>query len=292
MKKDFKLFCFGFGQVARYFVQNLIKKNIKFKLIATNTTKTQIKNFKGISYKTYFFSNNKFDKDLLNDLNSSNKVLISIPPKDKEDIVLKNFNKNFKKGKFDWVTYLSATSVYGDHKGRWVDEKTKLKSITKKGIARKICEKSWLKYYKNYNLPVQIFRLSGIYSIEKNLIKRLKIGKQKVVQTRNHYFSRIHVEDIAEILTLSIKKYYSGEIFNISDDFPCSNEEVTTYAVKLTKMIMPKKIKIGKINNVQLKEFYKNSKKVNNIKMKKFFNYKLKYPTYREGLRMISNYKF
>jgi len=292
MKKDLKLFCFGFGQVARYFVQNLIKKNIKFKLIATNTKKTQIKNFKGISYKNYFFSNNKFDKDLLNELNSSNKVLISIPPKNKIDIVLKIFNKNFKKAKFDWVTYLSATSVYGDHKGRWVDEKTKLKSITKKGVARRICEKSWLKYYKNYDLPVQIFRLSGIYSIERNLIKRLKTRKQKVVQIRNHYFSRIHAEDIAEILALSIKKNYPGEIFNISDDFPCSNEEITKYAVKLTKIVMPKKIKLDKINNKQLKEFYKESKKVNNSKMKKFFKYKLKYPTYREGLQMISNYKF
>ena len=292
MKKDFKLFCFGFGQVAQYFVQNLIKKKFKFQLITTNTKKTQIKNFKGINYKTYFFLNNKFDKKLLKDLNSSNKVLISIPPKDKIDIVLKTFNKNFKKNNFDWVVYLSATSVYGDHKGQWVDEKAKLKSTTKKGIARLFCEKNWLKYYKNFKLPVQIFRLSGIYSRERNLIKRLKEGRVKVVQKSNHYFSRIHVEDIAEVLTLSMKQNYSGEIFNISDDRPSSNEEITKYATKLTKMSVPKKIKVDKIDNKQLVEFYKDSKKVNNSKMKKFFKYKLKYPTYKEGLYVISKHKF
>ena len=39
-----------------------------------------------------------------------------------------------------------------------------------------------------------------------------------------------------------------------------------------------------------LKNFYKDSKKVDNKKMKKFFfNYKLKYPTYEEGLNYIFN---
>ena len=134
--------------------------------------------------------------------------------------------------------------------------------------------------------------MSGIYSIERNLIKRLKTGKANVVQKSNHYFSRIHVEDIAEILTLSIKQNYPGEIFNISDDRPCSNEEITKYAIKLTRMLMPKKIKQAQINSKKLKDFYKDSKKVNNSKMKKFFKYKLRYPTYKEGLYMISNYKF
>ena len=38
-----------------------------------------------------------------------------------------------------------------------------------------------------------------------------------------------------------------------------------------------------------LKNFYKDSKKVNNKKMKEFFNYKLKYPTYVEGLNYIKD---
>ena len=30
--KNFKLFCFGFGQVAKYFIKNLIKNNFNFEL--------------------------------------------------------------------------------------------------------------------------------------------------------------------------------------------------------------------------------------------------------------------
>jgi nucleoside-diphosphate-sugar epimerase len=37
---------------------------------------------------------------------------------------LKNY---FKSNKFKWITYLSATSVYGDHNGEWVDENSETK---------------------------------------------------------------------------------------------------------------------------------------------------------------------
>ena len=40
-----------------------------------------------------------------------------------------------------------------------------------------------------------------------------------------------------------------------------------------------------------LKELYKDSKKVDNKKMKFFFNYKLKYPTYKDGLEMIRDHE-
>ncbi|MDC0247875.1 NAD-dependent epimerase/dehydratase family protein [Pelagibacteraceae bacterium] len=291
MEKNFKIFCFGFGQVAKYFVKNLIKKEFKFDLIATNTKKTSLEKFSGLEYKSYFFEDDNFDKDLINDLNSSNKILISISPKNDVDLVLKNFNESFKKNKFDWVTYLSATSVYGDKKGQWADENATLESTSRRGIARINAENSWLEIYKNYKLPVQIFRLSGIYSLESNVINRLKMGKLKIVKKKNHYFSRIHVEDIAEILTLSLKKNNAGHVFNISDDHPCSNEEIAKYAQQLLNLDKPEEINFEEIESEMLKEFYKDSKKIDNRKMKDFFKYTLKYPTYKEGLAMIKNHK-
>ena len=289
MKKNFKLFCFGFGQVAKYFVKNLIKNNFNFDLVSTNTNGTEFKKFNNLKYKSYYFVDNTFDKDLINDLSTSNKVLISIPPKNKTDIVLKTFAKNFQESKFDWVTYLSATNVYGDKKGQWVDEDSNPEAKSDKGIARLNAENNWLRYYENFNLPVQIFRLTGIYSIENNVIKRLKMGTLKIVDKKNHYFSRIHVEDIAEILKLSLKKFDSGQIFNLSDDYPCSNNEIAEYAANLIKVNLPKKIKPNDIESEILRNFYKDSKKVSNKKMKEVFSYKLKFPTYKEGLNNIFN---
>ena len=60
MKKKFKLFCFGFGQVGKYFVNNLIKNKFNFSLIATNTNKTKIDKFNNLNYKSYYFKDEKF----------------------------------------------------------------------------------------------------------------------------------------------------------------------------------------------------------------------------------------
>tara|TARA_Y100000590_G_scaffold192762_1_gene219070 strand:- start:625 stop:1503 length:879 start_codon:yes stop_codon:yes gene_type:complete len=287
MGKKFKLFCFGFGQVAKYFVNNLLDKNSLSELITTNTKKTETKKINNFKYKSYFFSDNNFDIDLINDLQSSKKVLISIPPKNKNDLVLKNFGKYFKNKNFDWVTYLSATNVYGDKKGEWVNENTDPNPLSSKGKSRFVAENEWLNFYKKFLLKIQIFRLSGIYSKENNIINKLQTGDYKIVEKKNNFFSRIHVEDISEILTLSLNKFKPGEVYNISDNYPCSNEEVVTYASQLLKINKPSKIKVDDLQNETLKDFYRESKKVDNNKMKKFFNYDLKFSTYKEGLDNI-----
>ena len=116
------------------------------------------------------------------------------------------------------------------------------------------------------------------------------MGTFKIVEKENQFFSRIHVEDIAEILTVSLEKFNPGEIFNISDNYPCSNTEVFEHVSRLIKIDTPRKIKVNDIENKILKDFYRDSKKVSNKKMKIFFKYHLKYPTFKEGLDMIKNH--
>ena len=58
---------------------------------------------------------------------------------------------------------------------------------------------------------------------------------------------------------------------------------------KLLNIDKPKVTDLSTIESEMVKNFYKDSKRVNNKKMKEFFNYKLKYPTYIEGLNYILN---
>ena len=105
----------------------------------------------------------------------------------------------------------------------------------------------------------------------------------------NHFFSRIHVEDISNVLKITLDSKYinPGEIYNLSDDYPCSNIEIENYAYEMMKVSKPKMIEIHEINNEMLRNFYKDSKKVSNKKIKEVFSYKLKIPTYKEGLSGI-----
>ena len=236
---DIKIFCFGFGQVAKNFIKRIKLENFTIKLSTTSTQKTSKNRFSGIDYTSYFLKDELYDENLLKKLKEADYILISIPPINGTDQVLKNFYKFIKDCKPKWITYLSATSVYGDHKGEWVNEESMTKPTSLSGMARLTSEKSWISLEKEKNFPIQIFRLAGIYSNESNMLLRLKNGNANLINKKDHFFSRIHVEDIANILFKSFSNFRAGEIYNISDDKPSSSEEVTLYGVKLLNIAKP-----------------------------------------------------
>jgi len=282
--KEINVFCFGFGQVAKNFVKKLSIEKYHINLSTTSRSESSKKTFKGINYNSYLFNSEKFDQNLVVKLKEADHILVSIPPENKEDIVVKNFSKFLESTKVKWITYLSATSVYGDHKGEWVNENSQTNPISIKGVARLKAENSWVFLERNKKLPVQIFRLSGIYSNEKNILVRLKSGDVKLINKKNHYFSRIHVDDIANILFKSLSKFKSGEIYNLSDDKPSSSKEITLYGAKMLNI---ENIEIDVIKSETLKSFYNESKKVSNKKVKNYFSYNLIFPSYIEGLNYI-----
>ena len=283
------IICFGFGQVAKNFIKKLKDQGTTFKLTTTSREESKTKEFENINYESFQFTKEGFDKNFLKRFEEADHILLSIAPIHGVDIVIKNFKDNFKSNKLKWITYLSATSVYGNHNGEWVDENSETKPTSPNGVERLKVEKEWMQLATKLDLPFQIFRLSGIYSNQFNILKRLKSGEAKIINKKNHFFSRIHVEDIANILFSSLNNFKKKEIYNISDNLPASAEEVAMYGVKLLGIDRPKTIEINEIESEMLKNFYKDSKKVDNKKMKEFFNHKLKYPTYVEGLNYIFN---
>ena len=285
--KSINIFCFGFGQVAKNFIKKLSVEQYNINLSATSRSESSKKTFNGINYNSYLFNSEKFDQNLVVKLKEADHILVSIPPENQEDLVIKNFSKFIESSKVKWITYLSATSIYGDHKGEWVNENSKTNPISNNGIARLKAENAWFSLEKNKKIPIQVFRLSGIYSNEKNILIRLKLGEVKLINKKNHYFSRIHVDDISNILFKSLSKFKSGEIYNLSDDKPSTSEEVTLFGAKILNIENIEKIEVDQIKSEMLKNFYKESKKVSNKKMKSYFNYNLKFPSYIEGLNYI-----
>ena len=286
---NLNIFCFGFGQVAKKFISKINSKKININLSVTSREKSNKFFYKDIAYDNFQFDENTFDQNLIEKLKSSDHILISIAPIKGSGIVIRNFQTVIENSKAKWITYLSATSVYGDHKSEWVNEESETNPTSTNGINRLKAERSWMMLASKRNLPLQIFRLSGIYSNKKNILARLKSEEVKIINKDNHFFSRIHLDDIANILFKSLLKFKRNEIYNISDDKPASAKDVILYGAKLLKISTPSTIAINELENGMLKNFYKDSKKVDNKKMKSFFSYKLKYPTYIEGLNYIRN---
>ena len=283
---EINLFCFGFGQVAKNFINTLIKKKIKINLITTSRQKTGEYNYSNLKYINFNFNEKNFDQNLIKEINKFSHILISTPPINSKDLFLELLNSNYNLlNKSKWITYLSSTSVYGDHKGAWVDEDSKLFPNSKKGRIRLKIENRWKILSKDY--PIQIFRLAGIYSKEKNLITKIKKNNLRIIKKKDHKFSRVHLEDISGFLLNSLKNFKPGEIYNIADDKPISNDEVLNEILNKYELKPPVIIDYENLEDSTLKEFYLVSKKVKNNKAKDFFNYKLIYPTIREGLNLL-----
>ena len=104
--KDINIFCFGFGQVAKNFIKKLIIEKYNINLSVTSRNESSKENFKGINYNSYLFNSEKFDKNLVVKLKEADHILVSIPPKNEEDLVVKNFSEFLESSKVKWITYL------------------------------------------------------------------------------------------------------------------------------------------------------------------------------------------
>ncbi|MDD9719776.1 SDR family oxidoreductase [Sulfitobacter sp. PR48] len=187
-----------------------------------------------------------------------------------------------------WLGYLSTTGVYGDHKGAWVDEQTPLTPATKRGQARVEAEAAWQAIP---DLPLHIFRLAGIYGPGRGPFAKVRRGTARRIIKKGQVFSRIHVEDIAQALVLSIARPDPGAIYNLCDDDPAPPQDVIGHAAELLGLPLPPAEDFETAEMTPMaRSFYAESKKVRNDHAKQALGWDPQFPNYRTGLAaMLKN---
>ena len=188
------------------------------------------------------------------------------------------------RSKAEWVGYLSTTGVYGDHQGGWVDEATPLTPQSDRGRQRVLAEGQWLAT----GLPVQIFRLAGIYGPGRGPFEKVRDGTARRIIKPNQVFGRIHVDDIAQVLEASIRHPNPGAAFNVCDDNPCPPEEVLSHAARLLGLPDPPEVPFDQASMTpKQRAFYGESKRVRNDRIKQDLGVTLLYPDYPQGLAAL-----
>ncbi len=225
--------------------------------------------------------------DMTPALNAATHLLISPAPTEKGDPVLAELRDQItaRASQFEWVGYLSTTGVYGDHDGGWVDEDAALTPATKRGIARCKAEAEWAAIP---DLPLHIFRLAGIYGPGRGPFAKVRAGTARRIIKEGQVFSRIHVEDIAQVLAASIDAPNPGAAYNLCDDDPAPPQDVIGYAAELLGLPLPEAINFEDADMTPMaRSFYAESKKVRNDKIKTELGVKLRYPDYKAGLKAL-----
>jgi len=185
----------------------------------------------------------------------------------------------------DWAGYLSTTGVYGDHRGGWVDETTPLTPSTTRGQRRVAAEEEWQAIP---GLPLHIFRLAGIYGPGRGPFEKVRQGTARRIVKPGQVFSRIHIDDIAQVLEASIDRPRPGAVYNLCDDDPAPPEDVIAHAADLLGLPVPEAVAFDEADMTPMaRSFYAESKRVSNRRIKEELGVRLLHPDYRSGLRAL-----
>ena len=207
-------------------------------------------------------------------LDQASHVLSSVPPGEEGDPVLTRYG-DVLGGK--WLGYLSATGVYGDTGGAWVDESSPVGSGRR--TARTEADARWLA------LGARVFRLPGIYGLGRSPLDRVRAGTAHQIDLPAQVFSRVHVEDIASGVAAALEAEVPPGSYNLADDEPASQNAVVELACRLLGVPPPP---LQWLDEAELspmaRGFYAENRRVANGKLKRAAGWAPRYPSYREGL--------
>lgn len=218
-------------------------------------------------------------------LSEATHLLTSVAPDGSGDPVLAAQRSTIAAAQhLEWVGYLSTVGVYGDHGGDWVDEETPLTPSTTRGVQRVAAEAAWAAL----GLPLHIFRLAGIYGPGRGPFEKVRDGTARLIIKPGQVFSRIHVEDIAQVLAASIARPNPGRVYNVCDDAPSPPEDVLAYAAELLGLPRPPEVPFDPASmSPMAASFYAENKRVRNDRIKTELGVTLRYPDFRAGLEAM-----
>lgn len=275
------LLIFGYGYSARFLVTALDLPPEHVRVTTRSADKAAKLAAQGLTARIFPGT------EMGQDLHWATHVLITAGPEDGGDPVLAETRAGFiaEAGRLDWVGYLSTTGVYGDHQGGWVDEATPLTPSTERGKARVAAEREWLDLHRDHGLPVHVFRLAGIYGPGRGPFEKVRDGSARRIFKDGQVFSRIHVEDIAQVLAASMAQPDPGAVYNVCDDDPAPPQDVIGHAAELLGLPLPPAITFDAADlSPMAASFYAESKRVDNRRIKQDLGVRLRYPDYRAGL--------
>ncbi|KAA2242077.1 SDR family oxidoreductase [Salinarimonas soli] len=279
------LFAFGLGYSARHWIAT----GRFARAGGTVTTREKAEALRAGGIEVFVLDEGACDPGILAAVGDSDAILTSVPPDEGGDPVLEQAEAAIAGSRAGWIGYLSTIGVYGDRGGGWIDETAEPDPPSERTRRRVAAEEAWLALGRRTGKAVQVFRLSGIYGPGRSAVDQLRAGTARRIVKPGQVFNRIHVEDIAAVLSASLDRPRPGAIYNLADDEPAPPQDVVAHAAALLGVEPPPEIPFDPATlPAMTASFYGANKRVRNDVIKRELGVTLAYPTYREGLAAIA----
>lgn len=216
-------------------------------------------------------------------------LIVSVPPDADGDPALRCLGDVVRgAGSVRWIGYLSTVGVYGDHGGRWIDERAACHPTNERSRLRLAAEAAWRGLAGAIGAGLAIFRLAGIYGPGRSALDNLVAGTAHRVVKPGQVFNRIHVVDVASIVTAALIRE-AESVFNVADDEPAPPQDVVAAGAALLGVALPPEVPIAEAQlSPMALSFYGENKRIRNDRIKAELGVTLAFPTYREGLAALA----
>src|SRR5262245_51161567 len=126
--------------------------------------------------------------------------------------------------------YLSSAGLYGDKPSEeWIDEETPPAYDDPAMNAYRV-EEGALESAAYAGLRTVILRLAAVYGPGGRGVRaRLRKGDYKLIDEGQHWISRIHVDDLVQIILAAEQRAPQGSRFLVGDDRPTPQREVAEW---------------------------------------------------------------
>lgn len=169
------------------------------------------------------------------------------------------------------IVYVSSTGVYGPVRGI-IDDSTALPARPSDRSARLLAaEDAWR------NVGATVLRAPGIYGADRGLHLRVARGEHRIPGDGTTFTSRIHVEDLAELLLAA--RNVHGATFVVGDRSPATQNEIVGWIAAEYGVPMPSSVPAAEVH-----ETLRADRQIDGSRALEVLGVSLRYPHYRDGM--------
>ncbi len=171
------------------------------------------------------------------------------------------------------VTYISSTAVYREHRGL-VDDRTPVGAPSERSAKILDAEQAYR------DVGATVLRCPGIYGPDRGLHVRVLKGEHRIPGDGTRYLSRIHIEDLAQLVLASgAAGHPRGETYVVGDAEPAAHIDVVRFIAESYRVPLPAHVPLESVH-----ESLRADRRVDASRALRTLGVTLRHPTYREGM--------
>ncbi len=149
---------------------------------------------------------------------------------------IKKAAKKVKKART--LIFTGASSVYGDHKGKWVDENSPLLAKVPE-IRHLISAEEQFLSLREWGWNILLFRLTEIYGPGRELKEKMEALQEKTLPgSGNNHANMVHLHDVVHAIDYCLSHGLEG-IYNLADDDHLTQKELYEILCKRFSLPLP-----------------------------------------------------